>query len=314
MASASLEDFLSCPADVGEVGWVDERGEELKVDQIAGSCVRGVRVERVGACVDLLGDLVANRDAVDGMFGFDADPSVFAYVDRVVLQRRATFGFGDLDWNRREGFAPLAELHLEATRVDGKPWDVDDFFAGEVGGKSGPPGFQGVMGGGEERVEVGSHDGVPAPRQASRSGAATQVHRGTSFDQDGWPVGAESGGEEQFVDDDGRKAALNTSVDLADGARDCVAARAVTSDWAAAPGPRRGVRLGSRPLFYVSAKRVSRGRVEVSLTKRGVDGLAKQGGVGAVARAIANGRGGFDQGESVDSITSSGGRSRRHTR
>ncbi len=68
---------------------VEQQREQLQVDQVASTVVVTAAVKRVGAGVDLLCDLVAQRQALDRSVRFASDRAVLRWRDAVVFVARA---------------------------------------------------------------------------------------------------------------------------------------------------------------------------------------------------------------------------------
>ena len=97
-----------------------------------------IAVERVGAGVDLLRDLVAQRQAVDGAAGCEADGVVLGHGDLVVFIAGSAFGQAEFHRDGRERLAEVVELDVEPAGFDRQPGNVDFGLTRESAGEAGP--------------------------------------------------------------------------------------------------------------------------------------------------------------------------------
>lgn len=89
MSLSTAEGLDTGRTDLRQVVDVEQQREQLQVDQVASTVVVTTAVERVGAGVDLLCDLVAQRQAVDRSVRVESDRAVLRWRDAVVFIARA---------------------------------------------------------------------------------------------------------------------------------------------------------------------------------------------------------------------------------
>jgi hypothetical protein len=100
---AAAEDLNGRGTDRRELSVVDDEGEQLKIDEVAGAVVVPLAIERVGAGVDLLCNLVAHAQAVDGTAWSEADRVVLVHGDLIVFVARPSFGLAKAWFRGRAG-------------------------------------------------------------------------------------------------------------------------------------------------------------------------------------------------------------------